>query len=72
MGSSGGNDGSSDGNNKQSTDGFGVRATLVICVIIIVTMNIAMIVLFFYFKKKIAQVEAKLNTPTKIVRRNKI
>ena len=71
-GSSGGNDGSSDGNNKQSTDGFGVRATLVICVIIIVTMNIAMIVLFFYFKKKIAQVEAKLNTPTKIVRRNKI
>jgi hypothetical protein len=63
-GSSGGNDGTSNEtisspneNNKWPVVNF--DAILVICVIIIVTMSIAVVVLFVYFQKRIKQIEKK-------------
>jgi hypothetical protein len=54
---SGGNGGSSNG-----SDGFGLRDVVFLCVgVAIVVVGVVVCVLFFYFKKKVAQVEAKLS-----------
>ncbi|MDR2203244.1 MAG: hypothetical protein LBE76_02885 [Nitrososphaerota archaeon] len=53
--------GSSNSGNGQSVEGFSVDDVLVICVVIIVALSVAMVILFFTFKKRIRQAEGKQN-----------